>query len=900
MNKKKLLVVCMTLALFFGRVSTNYAQNQNVICVVESYSFEPLDKVIDDLSVKYNLKFKFKREDLQEYDFSYMFSGTKLETAVSILVRNKPLSYMIDQFGVIHIVKKTTQSDTGISNVKFDGVADKKDITISGIVKDNQTGETLPFVNVVVATSLKGASTNVDGFFTLFHVPTDTSTLVLSYIGYEKMEFFLNPKMDIQQIVIEMQPALTSIEGVEIICEREDLLQTNKEVSIVKMNPKNLSALPNAGERDVLRALQLMPGISASNEASSGLYVRGGTPDQNLVLYDGFTVYHVDHLFGFYSAFNPNAIKDVQLHKGGFQSKFGGRLSSVTELTGKDGNQKELNIGAEVGLLSVNAFAEIPINSKISTLVAFRRSWKSPLYDNIFNKFNSSSESSEQFTNARMASFATEVASYFYDLNAKVTYRPTDNDNITLSFFNGTDDLDNSRIMDTPEKFASRGIDMNMNIVDLSKWGNTGGSLKWSRKWSPIFYSNNLLSYSQFFSERERSTTREMTLEDGTEMNFANGTVEDNNLQDFTFKSDHELKLGSSNQILFGLQATYNSIQYTYIQNDTISILERDDAGFSLAGYLQDRITLFDDRFVFQPGLRYTYYNVTGETYFEPRASLSFEISDKFKIKGAWGHYNQFVNKIVREDVLSGDRDFWIMSNGEEVPVGNSIHYIAGLSYETKGYLFDIETYYKTLTGLTEYSMQYSSSFRNISYEENFYNGTGFARGVEFLFQKKFGNYNGWLGYTLGEVIYEFPDLANTVFPASHDATHEFKIVNTYKWKKWDFGATWVFATGKPYTAPEGGYEVGLLDGSTASYVTTGDRNGLRLPDYHRMDLSAKYNFTIGPGKSPASLGFSLFNVYNRKNLWYKEYEVIEDEIIETDVNFMGITPNISLNISLR
>ena len=379
--------------------------------------------------------------------------------------------------------------------------------TLSGIIKDSQTGESLPFASVLIKGTNDGATTNVDGYFTLNEVPSDTSILLINYIGYDDMEFVLSPRMSKTNLVIEIEPSSISLDAVEVVAEREELMKINRfDVSTIKMTPKKIAQLPSIGEKDIMRSFQLMPGVSGSNESSSGMYVRGGTPDQNLIVYDGFTIYHVDHLYGFYSAFNSNAIKDVQLHKGGFESRFGGRLSSVTEITGKDGNQKNFNIGGDLSLLSFNAFVEIPIGDKFSSIVAYRRSYKGPIYNNIFDQFNEdSSESSTQtqqgslLSRARGRGFSVEettFTSYFYDLNGKLTFRPNDKDQFSLSFFNGTDKLDDGFGVDTPSFLADRGINFNVNIIDLTNYGNLGSSFKWSRKWSPKLYGNTIFSYS--------------------------------------------------------------------------------------------------------------------------------------------------------------------------------------------------------------------------------------------------------------------------------------------------------------------------------------------------------------------------------------------------------------------
>ncbi len=784
--------------------------------------------------------------------------------------------------------------------------------TLSGIVRDKSSGEALPFSTVFIKGTSIGSQSNVDGFFTLLKVPTDTSTLVISYIGYQNTEVFLTPAMPKQNLNVLLSPAATMLKTVTIAASKEEVVLSKREdVSVIKMTPKKLEQLPNLGERDVMRSFQLMPGVSASNESSSGLYVRGGTPDQNLVLYDGFTVYQVDHLYGFYSAFNANALKDVQLYKGGFESRFGGRLSSVTEITAKDGNQKKVNYGGDLSLLSLNLWTEIPIGEKFTSIVTFRKSYKGPLYNKIFKKFNSSNQSSSvapvgggpgggpgggRFTQD------TKVTSYFYDVNGKFTYRPSDKDVISLSIFNGIDKLDNSIDNSDLPSFGGFTPTFSFSSTDLTQYGNFGTSLKWSRKWNPKLYGNTLVSYSNYFSNRDRSQEMTRTNDDGETTTNNNGIFENNNLKDISIKSDYQWDAFTFAQLQFGAYATKFDIKYTYAQNDTSTVLDRQDNAILAGGYVQSKIKFLKDKIQLLPGIRASYFEQSGKMYYEPRLSFSYSLNDRFTLKGATGKYYQFANRVTREDILSGSKDFWLLSDGSSVPVSSAIHYIAGVSYETNQWILSTEAYYKKIEGLTEYSLRFNPSPQGVSYQENFFSGYGYARGIEFLLQRKIGSLNGWVSYTLGEARNHFDVYSTDYYPANQDVTHEFKIVSLYKLKRWDFSASWVFATGRPYTAPSGAYTVELLDGNTADYFTVTSKNSVRLPDYHRLDLSANFKLLAGihgdrKRREIGYIGISLFNVYNRTNLWYKQYTIEESQIVETNINYLGFTPNITLSL---
>ncbi|MBI1227160.1 MAG: TonB-dependent receptor plug domain-containing protein [Bacteroidetes bacterium] len=910
---------CKHLAMCLGAVfllfSTKIiAQDMANTKIKVTYVDEPLDLVFLNLKLSYGLNFEYSEAEVKGIRLSMSTPKLPVNEAMMMLLQGTGLTFELKPPKTIVIFKDKNFGKTDLDPSEFE--VKNRNITVSGTIKDKASGETLPYASVQVRGTTLGNTTNGDGYFTIQGVPTDTAILEISYLGYHTRYFRLTPENVKQDFLIEMTVIGEMLQEVVIVAEKEDqLLKASSGISTIGITPAAVASLPSYGEKDIFRSLQLLPGVSGSNESSSGLYVRGGTPDQNLVLFDEFTVYHVDHLFGFFSAFNSNAIKDVQLYKGGFDAKYGGRLSSVVELTGKDGNTERLNMGLGLSLLSVNGYVEAPFaDGKGSFLVAGRRSFQSKFYSNLFDDFTNIGDGPGGSTNTGGGSQPgppgggrgfgqqeVQPTSYFYDLNAKATYRPSKKDIVFISFYNGKDNLDNSRDANT-SAFGNRPINFNFQreSVDLTNWGNWGTAVKWSRRWNDHFYSNANISYSNYFSKRDRHNSTTITREDST-FTISNGNFEYNNLKDYTLKLDNEWQLSHQNQLEFGAQATYNDIRYKYTQNDTLNVLNRTDKGLITSAYLQDRHT-FNDKLILKGGLRMTHYGVTGKIYTEPRASLTYLLTDRIKLKAAWGKYRQFATRIVREDIQQGSRDFWLLANDENVPIGAAMHHIAGASYETSTWLFDVEAYYKNLDGLSEYTTRFTPSGfgpnSTLDYEEFFYTGTGKAKGVELLTQKKIGKLTGWLGYTLGEVLYDFDAFGDKPFHANQDVTHEVKLVGNYKLGQWAFGATFIYATGKPYTAPTGFYQVNLLDGSTADFFEVSGKNAFRLPAYHRVDISATYDFRLG--RSKANLGLSLFNIYNRKNTWYKEYEVVEGELLETNVSLLGLTPSLFFNWTLR
>ena len=695
------------------------------------------------------------------------------------------------------------------------------------------------------------------------------------------------------------------------------MLDATDDVSRIELAPEQVSVLPSLGERDLFRAFQLLPGVSGSNEASSGLYVRGGTPDQNRVEYDGFRVYHVDHLFGYFSAFNMDAVDTIELSKGGFEARHGGVLSSVMQISGKSGRLDRAAGSVGAGLLSFNGVYETPLfNNRGSGLLAVRRSFQGPLYDKILNLYDNSpvpgpGRGGGGFGpgGGRFSTFSSEPSSNFYDINGKLLFNPSAADSVSVSLYRGNDNLDNSRSLQVPEGLfdrllargidpTERGLDLNstLDITDVRDSGNTGVGLVWSRQWNSSVLSEVSLGYSRFQDVRDRA--RQIG-------SNANPSAESNLVDDVTFRATVPITLGVGHTFEGGVEVTGNRLSYSLQSGQgqgarlgadpLASVLNRDESGRLGAAFLQDR-WLIGSRLLLVPGVRLTYFDRTGGRYTEPRFAATLFLTDRFKLKTAAGRYYQFTNRITREDVLQGNREFWSLSDGTTVPVAEATHLIGGASYERGDLLVDVELFTKDLSDLTQFAPRFAAASDDLDYDAFFYRGTGTARGTELLVQKRSGRHTGWASYTLSTVEESFPDLQAAPFPATHDQRHEMKLVNLYRMGDWHLSQTWIYASGKPYTEPVGLETVDRPFGGTIERVVAGPKNGGRLPAYHRLDVALNREFYVR-GSMRGVFSLSLFNLYNRTNVWYKEFEVIEDEIIENDIQLMGRTVNAAVTL---
>lgn len=772
-------------------------------------------------------------------------------------------------------------------------------IDISGKTVDARNGEDLPFVNVLVIPLNYGTSTNLSGRFYLPQLKEDSLQVVFSYVGYKQDTFIYQKGINTSNLLIKMERNAVSLESVEIVGSSNQVMEI-KSISQISLNPKAVSSVPNLGEADIFRTLQLMPGVSGASESSSGLFVRGGTPDQNLILLDGINIYHVDHFFGVFSAFNSEAIKDVQLYKGGFEARYGGRVSSVVDMTSKAGNKNKPALNFNANMLSANLVVESPLPKNFgSILVAARRSYtdvlKSPTYNSIFDNITEADQADDPGFGIGGAN-TVEPDFFFYDMNAKLSLTPTKKDVISINYFQSGDNLDNSSIQD-----LGFGGDASLETTDLTNWGNRGASLKWLRQWNPKVFNRFVASYSRYQSDYELQNLFKF---DTLEFNFR--TVQFNEIEDFSLRNDLEIKLGKKHEVKTGFWITNNSIKYTNVIDDTVQVQDQNDQGNTYAAYIQDDWIL-NDKMKLNAGLRYSYFDVTERFYAEPRLSFSAFLSKRIKFKAAWGIYHQFVNRVILENIFGGSRDFWLLSSQDRIPVQFSQHYIAGLSWENKNYLIDVEFYRKNMGGLVEYSLRFGEEFdQEQDFDDLFFNGVGQVNGVDLLLQKKFGKFNGWISYSLSKVEYSFPDIQLNPYPALHDQRHEAKLVAMYKWKRFDFSTVFVYGTGRPYTAPVGLYELELVNGYEQKYIHVGDKNSSRLPDYHRMDIAASYTFNIWKIKN--KVGISVFNLYNRRNIRYRRFQIqnfdpetlqpIDAKLIQSDIQLLGIVPNFFINIS--
>ncbi|MEQ8412976.1 MAG: TonB-dependent receptor [Imperialibacter sp.] len=735
--------------------------------------------------------------------------------------------------------------------------------TISGYVRDRETGESLIGANVFDKSTLKGTTTNHFGYYTL---PLSYSEvhLVFSYVGYLPIDTLITLKGNVELSIRLVPQSMLD----EIVVTAEEDLVDMPQMSRIGIPVDQIKSLPAlAGEVDIFKALQLMPGIQSGSEGSSGLYVRGGGPDQNLILLDGVPVYNASHLFGFFSVFNADAINNVEVIKGGFPARYGGRLSSVIDISMKEGNNRELKGTGSIGLISSKLTLEGPLKKeKSSFIVSARRTYIDILARPLI-KANTDGD---------------ETAGYFfYDLNAKVNYTFSDRDRIYLSTYTG-DDKAYARSKDF---YVSDNTRYDYKDEFGLKWGNITSAFRWNHVFSPKIFSNVTATYSKYqfdiFQEYyNKTTTPTETTEDSGATRYFSG-IQDLALKtdfEFTPHVDHQLRAGAS-----AIHHTFNPgiLAYTASNDADTTLGSTKTRGLELATYFEDDWTISKAIRV-NAGVHFSAFNVNNIWYqkAQPRINARYLFDNGLAIKASYATMAQFIHLLTNSSI-GLPTDLWVPATKNIKPQYSSQVAIGVAKNITKTYEVSIEAYYKDMTNLIEYSEGASYLDPQKDWQDKVSTGNGVSYGTELLIQKKTGRFSGWIGYTLSRTERTFPDLNfGKTYPYKYDRRHDVSLVGIYKLRDdFEFSATWVYGTGNAVSLPEERYagqgqSYNAGPGRPTYYfydelLYYPSRNNYRMRAYHRLDVSVSKTKKKKWGQQTWSFG--AYNAYSRANPFFMD-----------------------------
>jgi hypothetical protein len=734
--------------------------------------------------------------------------------------------------------------------------------TISGYVKDGKNGESLFSATVQVKETGLGTTTNEYGFYSIT-LPAGEYHLVFSYLGFDNKEVTVNIIKENQRVNIELGTSSITTDVVEITGKRRDANVQSSDMGKVEMTMEEVKQLPALlGEVDVMRTLQLMPGVMSAGEGNSGFYVRGGGPDQNLVMLDDAVVYNTGHLFGFFSVFNADAIKNTTLIKGGMPAQYGGRLSSVIDLQMKEGNMKKYQVDGGIGLISSRLTVQGPIKKdKASFIVSGRRTYIDLITKPILKRVEDGAYDGNAY--------------YFYDLNMKVNYRFGDKDRLYASGYFGRDVF---VFKDSEGSFSAE-----------IPWGNTTATLRWNHLFSDRLFMNVTAIYNDYnFALKSKFQDVSFSLSSG--------------IRDASSKMDFDFRPNQKNSVKFGAIYTYHIFTpYTangdlgdvkittdklsqkhaheaaiYIQ-DELDISTRVKINFGMRGSLFSHVGPLDKKVLNENGvvtdtLKYK-RNENIATYVrgEPRFNIRILVDESSSIKAGVTVNNQFIH-LVSSSTTTLPTDLWVPST-QKVKPQLGIQYTVGYFRNFNKNMFEtsVEVYYKDMFNQIEYGQSFIPEL-NTDIEEGFVFGRGRSYGAEFFLKKATGKLSGWIGYTLAWTNRQFPDINDGKrFSAKFDRRHDLSIVLMYEPnKKWRMAATFVYGTGQTTTLPIGRY---FVNGQIVNQY--GERNSYRMQPYHRMDISATYIFP--KTKFYSDITISVYNVYNRMNPYFIYYDVDGD-----------------------
>ncbi|MFZ2901116.1 MAG: TonB-dependent receptor [Saprospiraceae bacterium] len=762
--------------------------------------------------------------------------------------------------------------------------------TISGYIKDADTGEDLISATVFDYGSGQGAVTNVYGFYSLTLPAGDTVTLEMSYLGYapQRFSFILRKDTTLSARLVSS----VMLEAVEVTATRAERIEESAQMSKVEVPVEMIKKMPALlGEVDVLKSLQLLPGVQSGGEGQNGLYVRGGSPDQNLILLDGVPVYNVSHLLGFFSVFNADAIKNVTLTKGGFPARYGGRLSSVIEINMKEGNDQSFHGEGSIGLIASRLTLEGPIaKNKASFMVSGRRTY----VDVLMRPFIALGQ-------GEGISFKPKL--YFYDLNAKVNYKINDKHRIYLSSYMGSDIF----YFQAKENLENAGYFSTENGVD---WGNITTALRWNYQINNKLFANTTLTYSQF--QFDFASAFETKLE-GIKESF--GARYSSGIQDFAAKADfdyiptpnHYLRFGAGvthhtyNPGVTQLEVGFNEIQFdTLVGSDKISSLE-------YALYVEDDLKWGALRA--NIGLHAAAFQVMGEEpaqYYslQPRINLRYMLPGDVALKASYATMTQFINLLTNES-LSLPTDLWVPSTARIKPQEAWQAALGAAKTFGDGYEVSLEGYYKQMDNVLSY--REGAEFIGIEndWQDKVTQGEGEAYGLEFFVQKKQGKTTGWIGYTLAWNWRQFDEInGGRPYPFKYDRRHDVEIVLQHQLSKSiSISGTWVYGTGNALTLPLYRYVTAVTEqyGNMPEFTflreveAIGDKNSFRMMPYHRLDLGIEF-FKQKKNWSRTWV-ISAYNVYNRKNPYYVFPATgNEGQRVFRQVSLFSIIPSVAYN----
>ncbi len=774
--------------------------------------------------------------------------------------------------------------------------------------------------------SLEDPAANVtsdsSGRFSFVRLPAGLPVVVHAGApGYEPVtqELIVAPGKPVE-VKLTLKPAA---KGEAVPEPSVPLFYAQTGTAAVSLRPNQLTGLPNLGEKDLFHTIRLLPGVDGSQETTSGLGVRGGTPDQTLVTLDGVTLYNVDLLTGYLSALDMDGVQKAEFSESAASAADGGRLGGVLKLSGQTRAARAVSGSVDGNLLNYGGFLSVPFGDWGSVMVAGRQSYPSALYDRTLDIF---ATGGAQPARGQAAIYSAGVLrpaqeSRYYDLNGKLELKPTRDDRLSVTYYDALNDIDHSRNVQVQsaniDALLASGLnvprDLFVHTSDVQNWTSRAYGATWMRQWSPAISTTLTAGHSEFNASSDwatlvKSPTTGVDYSALIGRGGSNALTDASTIKDTTFRIESQVTPGFTNTTTFGAETKSLDIGYNALTevikarrpdgsfaSTLIPLLNRTASARLITAFVQNDWSL-TPRLLLSQGMRATYYNLTSSSYFEPRMSLTFQATTQARIRAGWGVDDQMALRVTHEDLTQGDREFWTLADGLTVPVARAQQAYAGIGYTTPEFLVDVKGYYKFLDDLTIFAPRLIPGVAPAPGATLMHHGSGNAYGADVILQQKASWNTGWLSYSLARVQYDFPTLELGTFLATQSHTHDLKVADVLRiGPRWTLGATWMLSSGRPVTPATTLNQVWLPNGATVYQIAFAAKNSDQLPVYHRLDLSSE--FAIRVSVIRASLGVSVFNVYDRKNVWFHEYQVLATAPTLTDMYYLGRTFNVFARI---
>jgi len=842
--------------LFFGIASMN-AQDK-------TYNKAPLKEVLFVIEKTFDIKFSFSEEDIANQTITINFKDDDLTTVLQKLETLTTLQF-----------KKIT--DRYVTVLK-----EKKRIDVHGYLKDAKTKNPLQGGTIVVFNKEKGTVSDKDGKFELKNV-LENDTINITYLGYQNQLFLAKSFKN------NPNPSIVLHESSDVL--NEVIIQNYLTNGMVKKNdgseefrPETLGILPGLTEPDVLQSLQLLPGVQSPNETASGLHIRGGTPDQNLILFDGIKMYNSAHFFGMVSAFNPYIAEKTKVFRSGASSEYGNHISGVIDIKSDEDSPQKLSGGLGTNLIHADAFLKTPITKNIGLIISGRRS-----FTDLFNTVTFQQLSKKVFQNSvvtegeqvQEVEEQDKFNEFFYsDVTAKLLIKASGKDAVSISYLHNNNELNYALNEDGI-------IDATQHLLNFF---NIGVSGVWKRNWNKklkqktnVYYSNYDLVYA--FNRKESNNIISESI-------GKKNLVKEFHLQsvfNWKFKPKSALNIGyeiTNSNVSFKLNSFFNEQQ----ENDQLTFSNKNTTHAIFGAYEYNNGT----KTSLNLGLRANYFSLTNDFFFSPRINIQTKLLPQLWLKASAEIKQQNVSKIVEfftED-FGLENQVWALANEEDIPVLESNQVSVGTIFKKNKWTIDMDVYRKEINGLTSLIKGFNSQNNDI-----FSEGKSTSLGLDVFLKKQWVNYSSWISYSLSNTQFKFDDINNgKSFAGNYDAKHQFLWANSLKIKQFDFSLGWNFRTGIPYTNA-----TGINTDEEISYETI---NTERLPAYHRLDFSTTYKFNLSTSKRwKGKIGLSLLNIYNQKNTLQRSYHIKYNEddttsLVKTDTYSLGITPNIVFRVT--